>query len=61
MTRRFCRLVGWCGLLGCLLLLITTNPSGQSGSGNGEWRTYGSDLRQTRYSALDQINTSNFS
>ncbi|MBF8300319.1 MAG: Quinoprotein glucose dehydrogenase [Acidobacteria bacterium] len=61
MTRRFCRLVGWFGLLGCLLLLITTNPSGQSGSGNGEWRTYGSDLRQTRYSALDQINASNFS
>src|SRR5688572_4488561 len=27
----------------------------------GEWRTYGGDLRSTRYSALDQINKDNFS
>ena len=28
---------------------------------NGEWRTYGGDLRSTRYSPLDQINRENFS
>src|SRR4029453_15642375 len=26
----------------------------------GEWPTYGADLKSTRYSALDQINASNF-
>jgi quinoprotein glucose dehydrogenase len=34
---------------------------GQSGTANGEWRTYGGDLASTRYSALDQINAANFS
>jgi len=61
MTRKFRRLVVWFGPLSCLLLLITTSLRGQSGGRNGEWRTYGSDLRQTRYSSLDQINASNFS
>jgi quinoprotein glucose dehydrogenase len=28
---------------------------------NGEWRTYGGDLKSLRYAALDQINASNFS
>jgi len=28
---------------------------------SGEWRTYGGDLRSTRYSLLDQINRTNFS
>ncbi|MGH9254331.1 MAG: pyrroloquinoline quinone-dependent dehydrogenase [Vicinamibacterales bacterium] len=31
------------------------------GAPNGEWRTYGGDLRNTRYAPLDQINRSNFS
>ena len=26
----------------------------------GQWRTYGGDLASTRYSALEQINASNF-
>ena len=34
---------------------------GQSGAKNGEWRTYGGDLGNTHYSALEQINASNFS
>jgi len=34
---------------------------GQSGAANGEWRNYGGDLGNTHYSALDQINASNFS
>src|SRR5579863_8613796 len=32
----------------------------QSGAKNGEWRTYGGDLGNTRYSALDQIKAENF-
>ena len=32
----------------------------QTGAKNGEWTTYGGDLGSTRYSALDQINASNF-
>ncbi|HLK49713.1 MAG TPA: pyrroloquinoline quinone-dependent dehydrogenase [Bryobacteraceae bacterium] len=32
----------------------------QTGAKNGEWRTYGGDLGNTRYSPLDQINASNF-
>src|SRR6187431_496332 len=32
-----------------------------SAAATGEWRTYGGDLRSTRYSALDQINKDNFS
>ena len=31
------------------------------GAQNGEWRTYGGDLRSTRYAPLDQINKDNFS
>jgi quinoprotein glucose dehydrogenase len=33
----------------------------QTGAKDGEWRTYGGDLGNTRYSPLDQINASNFS
>ena len=32
----------------------------QTGAKNGEWPTYGGDLGNTRYSALDQINSGNF-
>jgi quinoprotein glucose dehydrogenase len=32
----------------------------QSGASNGEWRTYGADLGNTRYAPLDQINKDNF-
>ena len=32
----------------------------QSGARNGEWRTYGGDLGNTRYAPLDQINRDNF-
>jgi hypothetical protein len=33
---------------------------GQSGAVNGEWRSYGADLGNTRYSPLDQVNATNF-
>src|SRR5262252_10260516 len=47
-----------------LLLMWTTLPSiGQRqsyGTQNGEWQTYGGDLKSTRYSALDQVSAANF-
>ncbi|MGE3955705.1 MAG: pyrroloquinoline quinone-dependent dehydrogenase [Vicinamibacterales bacterium] len=33
---------------------------GQAGAQNGEWRSYGGDLGNTRYSPLDQITAANF-
>jgi len=35
--------------------------SGQSGTRNGEWTTYGGDLGSTKYAPLDQISGANFS
>src|SRR5260370_40781312 len=32
----------------------------QTGAKTGEWRSYGGDTANTRYSALDQINAGNF-
>src|SRR6204780_4828851 len=44
------------------LLLAGISPlAAQTGAKNGEWPTYGGDLGNTRYSALDQIAASNFS
>ena len=44
-----------------LAILAATLPAAaQYGAKNGEWRTYGGDLGQTRYSPLDQINAKNF-
>jgi quinoprotein glucose dehydrogenase len=38
----------------------TRPAAGQTGAMGGEWRSYGGDLGNTRYSALDQINAANF-
>lgn len=46
-------------LLICLLVAVTPLLA-QTGAKNGEWPTYGGDLGNTRYSALDQINAANF-
>jgi quinoprotein glucose dehydrogenase len=43
-----------------ICLLTAIQLSAQTGAAGGEWRTYGGDLGNTRYSALDQINASNF-
>jgi len=59
------------GSLVLLLLWATLPTHGQAGAtqpaarpaGGGqtwEWKTYGADLRSTRYAPLDQINASNF-
>lgn len=43
------------------LLVAGISPlAAQTGAKNGEWRTYGGDLGNTKYSPLDQINASNF-
>lgn len=40
--------------------LIAASAAAQLGAPNGEWPTYGGDLGNTRYSALDQIDATNF-
>ena len=41
-------------------MILATPLAAQTGAKNGEWRSYGGDLANTRYSALNQINASNF-
>src|SRR6202451_2685138 len=43
-----------------MCLLAALPLSAQTGAPGGEWQTYGGDLGNTRYSALDQINATNF-
>jgi quinoprotein glucose dehydrogenase len=40
---------------------MSSSIHGQTGAPEGEWRTYGGDLGNTRYAALDQITAANFS
>src|SRR5678809_594305 len=42
------------------ILMTASSARAQTGAKNGEWPTYGGDLGNTRYSALDQINAANF-
>jgi quinoprotein glucose dehydrogenase len=42
------------------ILCLGLSAAAQTGAKNGEWPTYGGDLGNTRYSALDQINAANF-
>ncbi len=44
----------------CAIALATAPAMAQSGTKNGEWRSYGGDLGSTRYAPLDQINAGNF-
>ena len=43
-----------------LLLGATIAVAAQSGAPNGEWRSWGGDLGNTRYAPLDQIDATNF-
>ncbi len=61
--------IGWRGFvrvvpialgLACLTTSIGAQP-GSTGLKNGEWPTYGGDLRNSRYSPLTQITADNFS
>jgi quinoprotein glucose dehydrogenase len=47
-------------ILACALAISSLSLFAQTGAKNGEWNTYGGDLGNTRYSALDQINAANF-
>jgi quinoprotein glucose dehydrogenase len=42
------------------LLCAAVSVHAQSGAKNGEWRSYGGDLGNTRYAPLEQINARNF-
>ncbi|HBY00843.1 MAG TPA: hypothetical protein DEG93_10850, partial [Gammaproteobacteria bacterium] len=44
-----------------LQCLFSSSAFAQYGAPDGQWPTYGGDLGHTRYSALDQIDASNFS
>ena len=46
---------------GAVLLGAVALAAAQTGAPGGEWRTYGGDLGNTRYSGLDQITAENFS
>jgi quinoprotein glucose dehydrogenase len=46
--------------ISAIVLSLSTSALGQTGAPNGEWKTYGGDLGNTRYAALDQINKDNF-
>ena len=55
-------IAGPAGIVAVVMAWTTMPATGQSAAAKvGEWRTYGSDLASTRYSALDQVNASNFS
>ncbi len=48
------------GALAALVALLAGVAWSQSGTGNGQWPSYAGDLRNFRYSPLDQINAQNF-
>ena len=53
-------LLTWC-VLSVAVLFAGTVARAQTGTKNGEWRTYGGDLGSTRYAPFEQINADNFS
>ncbi len=57
--RALCGWIAGAAILGCLTA-STTLVEAQAGAPNGEWPTYGGDLNNTHYSALDQIRVDNF-
>jgi quinoprotein glucose dehydrogenase len=63
MSARSWRRVAGAGLLAFVFLSVfraEAPVSAQLGPQAGEWRSYGSDIANTRYSPLDQINAENF-
>jgi quinoprotein glucose dehydrogenase len=61
-TSRFALLAAVAVVGGVAAVATQTQRPGlvPTGTENGEWRTYGGDLRSTRYSPLDQVNAANF-
>src|SRR6202158_1521228 len=61
MEKVMLRLCRFAMLAALAAVLWTMSPVwGQTGTKNGEWRTYGGALGSTRYAPLDQINAGNF-
>ena len=49
-------------MLGTVAMVVTMSVAlAAQGTENGEWRSYGGDIANTRYSPLDQITAANFS
>ena len=59
MRRRFRSVVGLV-VIPAVLLCSASPATAQAGAKKGEWPTYGGDLGNTRYSALDQLTAENF-
>jgi quinoprotein glucose dehydrogenase len=53
-------LIGFVVCLAAAEIYAMYSVDAQHGSRGGEWRTYGGDLGNTKYSVLDQINKENF-
>jgi quinoprotein glucose dehydrogenase len=47
-------------LITTIVFSIASSAFAQNGAANGEWKTYGGDLGNTRYAPLDQITKDNF-
>src|SRR3954464_4002231 len=57
--RALCGWITGAAIVGCLTVTAVLLKA-QGGAPNGEWPTYGGDLGNTHYSALDQIKADNF-
>ena len=60
MSRRSTYLVAACGIALATALGVASLGAQRGAGTNGEWRSYGGDLANTKYSPLDQINAGNF-
>src|SRR5436190_1611925 len=60
-TKRFLKVAQTLGASAALLALIAPRATTQQGASNTNWRSYGGDVANTRYSPLSQIDASNFS
>src|SRR6266403_1072599 len=67
--KRFLKIAQTLGATAALLALVAPRATTQQGASNssnggssgGNWRSYGGDIANTRYSPLNQIDASNFS
>ena len=63
--KRFLKVAQTLGATAALLALVAPRATTQQGASNsstgGNWRSYGGDIANTRYSPLNQIDASNFS
>src|SRR4051812_2676797 len=62
-TWRAAARIGPLALVALCVIWLLKPAAGQAqgyGTQNGEWQTYGADLRSTRYSPLDQVSADNF-